>query len=93
MTAGPRFPRLDDWLEWQQSLHPNPIDLGLDTMVHGVAYEMYHCFVECVDDRCGCRGLGAVHDDRGCLPELRRHPVRGLLCLPKYTRKTEKLRG
>ena len=30
MTAGPRFPRLDDWLEWQQSLHPNPIDLGLE---------------------------------------------------------------
>ncbi len=30
MTASPRFPRLDDWLEWQQSLHPNPIDLGLE---------------------------------------------------------------
>ena len=30
MTAGPRFPRLEDWLDWQQSLHPNPIDLGLD---------------------------------------------------------------
>jgi dihydrofolate synthase/folylpolyglutamate synthase len=30
MTAGPRFPRLDDWLEWQQSLHPNAIDLGLE---------------------------------------------------------------
>jgi dihydrofolate synthase/folylpolyglutamate synthase len=30
MTAGPRFPRLADWLEWQQSLHPNAIDLGLE---------------------------------------------------------------
>lgn len=30
MPAGPRFPRLDDWLEWQMSLHPNAIDLGLE---------------------------------------------------------------
>ena len=30
MTPGRRFPRLDDWLEWQQSLHPNAIDLGLE---------------------------------------------------------------
>jgi dihydrofolate synthase/folylpolyglutamate synthase len=29
MSAGPRFARLADWLEWQQSLHPNAIDLGL----------------------------------------------------------------
>ena len=25
-----RFARLDDWLEWQQSAHPRPIDLGLE---------------------------------------------------------------
>lgn len=25
-----RFTRLDDWLAWQQTLHPNAIDLGLD---------------------------------------------------------------
>lgn len=25
-----RFPRLEDWLEWQQSLHPNAIELGLE---------------------------------------------------------------
>jgi len=29
MNAGPRFARLEDWLEWQQSLHPQAIDLGL----------------------------------------------------------------
>ena len=29
MSAGPRFARLADWLDWQQSLHPNAIDLGL----------------------------------------------------------------
>ncbi len=27
-----RFTRLDDWLAWQQTLHPNAIDLGLDRM-------------------------------------------------------------
>lgn len=25
-----RFKTLDDWLRWQEHLHPNPIDLGLD---------------------------------------------------------------
>jgi dihydrofolate synthase/folylpolyglutamate synthase len=29
MPAGPRFERLDDWLDWQQQLHPATIDLGL----------------------------------------------------------------
>jgi dihydrofolate synthase/folylpolyglutamate synthase len=29
MNVGPRFARLEDWLEWQQSLHPHAIDLGL----------------------------------------------------------------
>jgi len=28
--AAVRFQRLEDWLEWQQSLHPNAIDLGLE---------------------------------------------------------------
>ena len=30
MTAGPRFGSLDAWLEWQQTLHPQAMDLGLD---------------------------------------------------------------
>jgi dihydrofolate synthase/folylpolyglutamate synthase len=30
VAAGPRFPRLDDWLEWQQQLHPSTIELGLE---------------------------------------------------------------
>ena len=29
MPAGPRFERLDDWLDWQQRLHPATIELGL----------------------------------------------------------------
>jgi dihydrofolate synthase/folylpolyglutamate synthase len=29
MPAGPRFERLDEWLEWQQQLHPATIELGL----------------------------------------------------------------
>lgn len=30
MPSGPRFPGLDDWLSWQQALHPSAIELGLD---------------------------------------------------------------
>ena len=30
MPTGPRFQGLDHWLAWQQTLHPNAIDLGLD---------------------------------------------------------------
>jgi dihydrofolate synthase/folylpolyglutamate synthase len=30
MPAPVRFPRLADWLEWQQSAHPSAIDLGLE---------------------------------------------------------------
>jgi dihydrofolate synthase/folylpolyglutamate synthase len=30
MPAGPRFDRLDDWLVWQQQLHPAAIELGLE---------------------------------------------------------------
>jgi dihydrofolate synthase/folylpolyglutamate synthase len=30
MPRSVRFPRLEDWLEWQQSSHPRPIDLGLE---------------------------------------------------------------
>ena len=29
---GPRFRRLADWLAWQETLHPNAIDLGLDRL-------------------------------------------------------------
>ena len=30
MPSGPRFQGLGQWLDWQQSLHPDAIDLGLD---------------------------------------------------------------
>jgi dihydrofolate synthase/folylpolyglutamate synthase len=30
MSAGPRFDRLEDWLDWQQRLHPTTIELGLE---------------------------------------------------------------
>jgi dihydrofolate synthase/folylpolyglutamate synthase len=30
MQTGPRFPGLGEWLAWQQSLHPETIDLGLE---------------------------------------------------------------
>ena len=30
MAVGPRFERLEDWLEWQQRAHPVAIDLGLE---------------------------------------------------------------
>ncbi len=30
MPAPLRFPRLEDWLEWQQSSHPQAIELGLE---------------------------------------------------------------
>ena len=29
MQAAPRFETLDEWLEWQQRLHPSTIELGL----------------------------------------------------------------
>jgi dihydrofolate synthase/folylpolyglutamate synthase len=29
---GPRFRRLADWLAWQETLHPNAIDLGLERL-------------------------------------------------------------
>ena len=28
----PRVRRLADWLAWQETLHPNAIDLGLDRL-------------------------------------------------------------
>jgi dihydrofolate synthase/folylpolyglutamate synthase len=30
VAVGPRLGRLDDWLEWQQRLHPSTIELGLE---------------------------------------------------------------
>jgi len=30
VAAGPRYAGLDDWLEWQQRLHPSTIELGLE---------------------------------------------------------------
>jgi len=30
MTESPRFATLQDWLSWQETLHPSVIDLGLE---------------------------------------------------------------
>jgi len=37
MPAGPRFDRLEDWLEWQQRAHPVAIELGLDRVARVLA--------------------------------------------------------
>jgi dihydrofolate synthase / folylpolyglutamate synthase len=37
MSAGPRFERLEDWLDWQQRLHPVGIDLGLERVARVMA--------------------------------------------------------
>jgi len=37
MVAPVRFPRLEDWLEWQQSAHPRAIDLGLERVARVLA--------------------------------------------------------
>ncbi|MBS1200107.1 MAG: dihydrofolate synthase / folylpolyglutamate synthase [Proteobacteria bacterium] len=34
MSPGLRFESLQDWLDWQQSLHPKAIDLGLERVHH-----------------------------------------------------------
>ena len=37
MAAPVRFPRLEHWLEWQQSAHPQAIDLGLERVARVLA--------------------------------------------------------
>jgi dihydrofolate synthase/folylpolyglutamate synthase len=37
MPTGPRFTGLDGWLAWQQSLHPDAIDFGLDRVGRVIA--------------------------------------------------------
>ena len=37
MPAGPRFDRLEAWLDWQQRLHPTTIELGLDRVARVLA--------------------------------------------------------
>ncbi|HEX5649036.1 MAG TPA: bifunctional tetrahydrofolate synthase/dihydrofolate synthase, partial [Steroidobacteraceae bacterium] len=37
MSVGPRFDRLEDWLDWQQRLHPTAIELGLDRVARVLA--------------------------------------------------------
>jgi dihydrofolate synthase / folylpolyglutamate synthase len=37
MQGAPRFERLDDWLDWQQQLHPATIELGLQRIAHVLA--------------------------------------------------------
>jgi dihydrofolate synthase/folylpolyglutamate synthase len=48
MSEGsPRFDSLDDWLRWQETLHPSTIDLGLERVAR-------------VADRLQCRSPGGV---------------------------------
>jgi dihydrofolate synthase/folylpolyglutamate synthase len=37
MPPGPRFDRLEAWLDWQQRLHPTTIELGLDRVARVLA--------------------------------------------------------
>ena len=37
MPGAVRFTRLEDWLAWQQSAHPRPIDLGLERVTRVLA--------------------------------------------------------
>jgi len=39
MHNNPRFSTLDDWLQWQETLHPSSIDLGLER-VEQVAHQL-----------------------------------------------------
>jgi dihydrofolate synthase / folylpolyglutamate synthase len=42
MAARPRFDRLEDWLDWQQRLHPTTIDLGLERVARVLARTGWH---------------------------------------------------
>lgn len=42
MPAPVRFPRLGDWLDWQQSTHPRVIDLGLERVSRVLARTGWH---------------------------------------------------
>ncbi|HHH42791.1 MAG TPA: bifunctional tetrahydrofolate synthase/dihydrofolate synthase [Gammaproteobacteria bacterium] len=41
MTISPRFATLQDWLDWQETLHPAAIDLGLERV--GRVADRLHC--------------------------------------------------
>jgi len=60
MPRGIRFPRLDDWLEWQQSLHPQAIELGLDRVVRVLRRTGWRRFAQPVITVGGTNGKGSV---------------------------------
>ncbi len=57
---GPRFPRLDDWLAWQQALHPQAIELGLDRVRRVLARTGWHAPAQPVITVGGTNGKGSV---------------------------------
>lgn len=86
-----RFTTLDDWLEWQQTLHPNPIDLGLQR-VAAVWHELRPKGLQCrVISVAGTNGKGS------CVALAERIAREGGLTTGAYTsphllRYTERIR-
>ena len=54
-----RFPRLEDWLEWQQSAHPRAIDLGLERVARVLARTGWRGFRQPVITVGGTNGKGS----------------------------------
>ena len=54
-----RFQTLDEWLSWQESLHPSEIDLGLDR-IRAVLHRLGHQQLDCpVITVAGTNGKGS----------------------------------
>ena len=60
MPTGVRFPRLEDWLDWQQSLHPQAIELGLDRVRRVLARTGWRHPEQPVITVAGTNGKGSV---------------------------------
>jgi dihydrofolate synthase/folylpolyglutamate synthase len=60
MPPGIRFKRLEDWLEWQQSLHPQAIELGLDRVARVLARTGWRPPAQPVITVGGTNGKGSV---------------------------------
>lgn len=59
MPAPIRFPRLEDWLHWQQSAHPQAIDLGLERVARVLRRTGWHDPVQPVITVGGTNGKGS----------------------------------
>jgi dihydrofolate synthase/folylpolyglutamate synthase len=59
MPAPVRFTRLEQWLEWQQSVHPRAIDLGLERVARVLARTGWRGFGQPVITIGGTNGKGS----------------------------------